>query len=354
MNKSPGIWISFQKLKMFKDQLPQEDFALIFKEARESLLELKNTNIFITGATGFFGKWLTQTFTVANKELQLNLNLYLLSRDWLSFNKKHPDFFDSSFTHFLTGSTENFTPPSKCDVVIHLANEARPAPEKSLQFSQSMRQSNQHMLEVLQKIKPKKFLLTSSGAVYGPSYDSVTEFNEDSPLLPETTYGKEKLAQELFFSENLPPETQLLIARCFTFIGPFLPLNGAYAAGNFLLNGLNNAPITIKGTGRPMRSYLYMADLMVWLLKILDKGTPYHPYNVGSEETISIENLAQKIAQLSASPQVQIEGKINQKRESLSYLPSTKRANTELNLRSWTPLEEAIKKTLNWYKDCVI
>ena len=144
---------------------------------------------------------------------------------------------------------------------------------------------------------------------------------------------------------------EAVIARCFAFVGPYLPLEGHYAAGNFLGNGLRGEAIQIGGDGTPRRSYLYAADLAVWLWTLLFRGQPARSYNVGSEDDLSIADLAHRVAgQFSGLPvniaRTPAPGQMPER-----YVPATKRAQIEMGLRQTVALESALSKTIRWHQE---
>ena len=217
-------------------------------------------------------------------------------------------------------------------------------------------QGTRHSLDFAVACGAKKFLLTSSGAVYGKQPSEITHVPEDytgapDPLSPSSAYGEGKRAAELLcaiYHKQHGLETK--IARCFAFVGPYLPLDVHFAIGNFIRDAINGHTIRIAGDGTPYRSYLYTADLTVWLWCILFKGVSSRPYNVGSDAGTTISELARTVASVSQRVVEVLIAKnpISEKRPD-RYIPSIERASRELNLISRIQLRQAIQKTMAWY-----
>ena len=142
---------------------------------------------------------------------------------------------------------------------------------------------------------------------------------------------------------------QAPIARCFAFAGPHLPRDLNFAIGNFVRDALKGGPIRIAGDGTPRRSYLYAADLAVWLWTILFRGESCRIYNVGSDVDLSIADLAEKISAIVAPrAEIAIAKHAVPGAPPTRYVPSVERARKELALEISVPLDEAIRRMAAW------
>lgn len=336
-----------------------EDLEHIFTHTRDLWEELRNKHIFITGGTGFFGCWLLESFAYINEKLRLNSEALILTRNYESFKKKAPHLAKNPTIKFYTGDVRDFKfPEGHFPFIIHAATEASAKlnEENPLEMFNIIVKGTEHILEFAKSCGVEKFLLTSSGAVYGKQPPNLTHVPEDyngapEPTNPNSAYGEGKRAAELLctlYAKKYNFEAK--IARCFAFVGPYLPLDIHYAIGNFIRDGINGGPIKVNGDGTPYRSYLYAADLAIWLWTILFKGKSCQPYNVGSDKAISIAELANTVAQSFSPPkEVYIAKKPIAGKTPDRYVPNVEKIAKELNLYQNIYLGEAILKTISWH-----
>jgi len=324
----------------------------------ESLWEdLRGKCLFITGGTGFFGCWLLESFAWANDNLDFNASALVLTRNYDAFQKNAPHLAANPAIQFHIGDVRNFNfPEGEFSHIIHAATTSASATfhgEDPLLKFDTIIEGTRHTLDFAAQCHAKKFLLTSSGAVYGKQPSDMTHVSEDYCGAPDSTdpnsaLGEGKRAAEFLsalYSKKYGIETK--IARCFSFVGHYLPLDIHYAIGNFIRDGLNGGPIQVNGDGTPYRSYLYAADLAIWLWTILFKGDTCRPYNVGSEEETTIGELAHTVAQCFQKPiEVRIAKTPDSSRPIERYVPSTKRAREECDLHQIIDLREGIRRTL--------
>lgn len=317
--------------------------------------------MFITGGTGFFGCWLLESFAWANDTLGLNASALVLTRNFEAFHKIAPHLATHSAIQFHIGDIRDFTfPVGEFSHIIHSAATSAIATfqgEDPIAKFDTVVEGTRHTLDFAVQCHAKKFLLTSSGAVYGRQPSDVTHVSEDycgapDPADPNSAWGESKRAAEFlsaYYSRRYGIATK--IARCFSFVGPYLPLDIHYAIGNFIRDAFNGGPIQVNGDGTPHRSYLYAADLAIWLWSILLNGESCCVYNVGSEEDITIAELANIVAQSFQKPiEVKIAKSPDPNRPPERYVPSTKRAQIDLGLRQIISLRTAIERTMSYNK----
>jgi nucleoside-diphosphate-sugar epimerase len=330
--------------------LPARDLTHILHAAAAELEELRGKSLFLTGGTGFFGKWLLGGLLQANDELALDMKLTVLSRNPKVFQQKFPKEANRDDLRFLTGHVANFpTEHRRFDFLIHAAADttAFTSDAEERERSRTIVDGTRHMLELAQDSGVQRFLNISSGAVYGAGASQPTGAKEDDYALAEalTPYGEAKRkAERLCEDSNL----DFVTARAFAFLGPHLPLDAHFAAGNFLRDARRGGPILVRGDGTALRSYLHPADLAVWLLRILLRGQRGRAYNVGSDEVVTTAQLARRIANaIQPTPEVIIQSLQPQGPQNI-YLPNIQRARAELNLGVAIPLDDAIARTLEF------
>jgi nucleoside-diphosphate-sugar epimerase len=203
----------------------------------------------------------------------------------------------------------------------------------------------ERMLELAERSGARRMLFVSSGAIYGAASGRRSGAREEDSAHPVTPYGVAKLAAE---RACLEAKVDGVIARAFAFLGPHLPLDAHFAAGNFLRDALRGGPIEVRGDGTALRSYLYPTDLVAWLLGILARGRRGAAYNVGSDEVVSTAELARLMAgEVTPAPEVIIQSREPQGPQNI-YLPDIARARSELGLKVRVPLREAVRRTLTF------
>jgi nucleoside-diphosphate-sugar epimerase len=336
------------------------DLDHVLDHTRDLWDELRGERIFVTGGTGFFGCWLLESFIWAVEQLKLDTQAFVLTRTPEAFRQKVPHLAGYRSITLVQGDVRTFDfPNGTFSHVIHAATEsnAKLNAENPLLMLDTIIDGTRHTLDFAVSHGTKKLLLTSSGAIYGKQPPEMTHIPEDylgapDPMAPKSAYGQGKrLAEYLCAQYSNHFDFEAKIARCFAFVGPHLPLNIHFAIGNFIRDGLMGGPIVVKGDGTPYRSYLYAADLVIWLWTILLHGAPCEPFNVGSEQSVSIGEAAQSVANtFTYNPIVEIKEIARPEKPIERYVPSTKKAREKLGLVPFLSFEEALLRTIKFHQ----
>lgn len=318
--------------------------------------EARGGRFFITGGTGFFGIWMLESFCHINDALDLGMQAVVLTRDPDHFVDNCPHLGARNDLRFVTGDVRTFDFPTEdFHYLIHAGTKAR-STVPPLEMFDTITAGTRRALDFAVACHARKFLFISSGAVYGIQPPEITHVPETypgapDPANPNSAYGEGKRAAELLCSiyhQQYGFETK--IARCFAFVGPHLPLDAHFAIGNFILDALRGGPIRVNGDGTPLRSCLYAADLAIWLWTILFRGQSGRAYNVGSDKSFSVSDIAQVVADLfSPHSTVQIAEAAEVGRPPKRYVPAIGRIQSELGINVEIPLSEATLRTIQWY-----
>jgi len=340
--------------------LPQQDLDHVLRHTEALWEDLRGQSVFLTGGTGFVGTWLLESLIWAHDKLDLRVTVVVLTRDPERFRETSPHLAGHSAVRVHGGDIVNFDfPDGRFPFVIHAATERpfEPDGERPLGVFDSDVEGTRRVLEFARGHGVRRFLFTSSGAVYGRQPAEMTHIPEDYAGAPSTMDSRSAYGQAKRISEFMSAMYgraygfDATIARLFAFVGPLLPLDANYAVGNFIRDALKGGPVRIAGDGTPYRSYLYAADLAIWLWTILLRGKSAYPYNVGSPDDLTIEDLARTVVRVVAPGiGIAIARQPVPGAPRLRYIPCTLRAKEELGLTRLILVEEGIRRTSRWYR----
>jgi dTDP-glucose 4,6-dehydratase len=338
-------------------RLPAGDIDQVLAAAAADLETLRGRSIFMTGGTGFIGATMLEALVAANARLDLGASVAVLSRDPQNFARRFPHLAEAPDITLVRGDVRAAPIEGRYDLVIHGAADASAQRNRDdpVAMIDTIVEGTRRTLSLARASGAKRMLLMSSGAVYGRFPAGVSLIDETASsapdcLAPYYAYAEAKRMAELLCAIAAERDgVEIPVARIFTLVGPRLPLDAHFAVGNFLRDALAGGPVHVGGDGTAVRSYLHSVDLCVWLFALLARGQSGRAYNVGSDQAVSIRDLAETVAAASRRPcGVTIAGRADASNPINHYAPSIFRARTELGLEVTIPLEEAIRRTLAW------
>jgi nucleoside-diphosphate-sugar epimerase len=311
------------------------------------------SSLLIIGGTGFFGKSILDGYKRGLlKPWGINL-IYVLARHAQKLKIDAPELMEFSIK-LVNGDIATCTELPVADYVIHAAAStdaanylSRPEVEK-----RNIQAGTFNYCELAKKFHQKsRIVYCSSGAVYGqqpPDLDMIPEdycggsVDEMSPT--KRDYAAAKRDAENAIMEMGKQGISVSIARCFAFIGVYLPRDKHFAIGNFIEDGLNKRPIAVKADHYVYRSYMYADDLVEWLMTIAAASNPNCPvFNVGSDEALEIREVARIVADKFTVP---LKSAVISKPNVDRYIPSIGKIEVQGPLRSKFNLREALDITV--------
>lgn len=330
---------------MKQNLIPASDMSELLSNSIDPIMKMRESSMMVFGGTGFVGKWLVTSLIEANRELNSNIKIKLVSRDIVHARKL---FGANANIEFIELSQFSRHPIPFCDFYIHGATPTLNS-EKSLNST-----SETHLLiskYILNQVKKHKNSPTvmhlNSGAIYGKQ-DISNDFQKESFHVtdnPINKYTKAKLEiDKLFTHSDSKLEYRYLSPRLYAFAGPQLPLDAHFAIGNFLGDALTGRPITMLGNSMTRRSYMYPTDLVHVIFELLVKS-PTKPINVGSDQAISMGELAKLVSSKNGNCKIEFNGEAS---EPNNYVPSITNLREYVSRKSFLTLEEILERWMSW------
>lgn len=310
--------------------------------------------VLVTGGTGFFGRALLRSLVQRERSGQALARVTVLTRSPAAFVRAHPEFTGLHWLHLHQGDicdAASLPRQRRFSHVLHAATDSTLGPRLSpLQRFDQIVNGTRNLLELAVQCQATRFLHTSSGAVYGMQPPELEHIPEDRHSLPDPLQGAnayglaKRTAEHLGALYGAATGLQVVHARCFAFVGRDLPLEVHFAIGNFVRDALWGECITVQGDGSPQRSYMDQRDLARWLLALLYAGRAGQAYNVGSDQAISMAELATLVRDvLAPDKSVRILGQATGSATRNRYVPSIHKAQQDLGLTLHVALGEAIR-----------
>ena len=312
------------------------------------------TTLLIIGGTGFFGKSILDCYKRGLLHPWDVNRVIVMSRNSDNFKFNYPELM-SNGVELLNGDITTINSLPDADYVIHAAAST----DASLYLSHKKKEKKNIIRGTLNYCqlatefhKNSKIVFCSSGAVYGYQPEQVKHLTEDMSFgnierLDEVkkSYAYAKRDAESAIQKLGQAGLNVSIARCFSFIGKYLPRDQHFAIGNFIADGLTGRDINVKADRKVYRSYMYADDLVKWLMTLADNANPKCPiYNVASDEEVEIKELADIVANIF---NVRIKSSENSTKHIDRYIPSVKKADNELGLRNGYELKKSILMSIN-------
>ena len=307
------------------------------------------STLLVIGGTGFFGKSILDYFGRGGLEPWGIGKVIVMARNASRLSVETPWLLNKDIELLNADiGTTNWLPTA--DYIIHAA--ANTDAKKYLEQAETERVNIQAATYNFCRLAPlyckdSKIIYTSSGAVYGQQPPDVEFLSESAPFLPiedlvetKRDYAAAKRDAEQAIIELGHKGLNTSIARCFAFVGPYLPRDQHFAIGNFIRDGLAKQTIRVKATGKVYRSYMYADDLVRWLMTIADSSSPACSiYNVGSDQAILMGDLAELVGSIfGVTAYIPITSSNTVDR----YIPSIELARKKLSLALNTSIKESI------------
>jgi nucleoside-diphosphate-sugar epimerase len=337
----------------------RHDCMQVLNGREKALDDLRQSELVVIGGTGFVGTWIAEMVAALNDAYEFGIKLSLISRSTDQFASRLPHLANRSDIHLIKSDVRQLGQfPMSADWVIHAAAnpDVRTHASNPLDTASVIVDGTMSVMRTAERLgRLKKLLYLSSGLVCGSQSDAVSGLTENAAgaHAPDASFmypNAKRFAETICSAARAQSRIPVLVARPFSFIGPYQSLDTPWAQTTFLSDALRGHPIRLQGDGQVVRSYLYGSDAAYWFLRILTAGQSGDVVNVGSSMSISLHDLAKEVAKnFEPSPEIMFNTAPRSVGRSAQLLPDTTHAQNDYGLSVFTPLDEAIKLTVQWH-----
>jgi UDP-glucuronate decarboxylase len=307
--------------------------------------------ILVTGGSGFLGSQLCSKLLNLGHDVLCVDNFYTSSKDNILslMDNHHFEFIrhDITFPLYL-----------EVDEIFNLACPASPI-HYQRDPVQTTKTSVHGAINVLGLAKRTnaKIMQASTSEVYGdPKIHPQTEdyWGHVNPNGIRSCYDEGKrCAETLFFDYHRQHHLRIKVARIFNTYGPKMHPNDGRVISNFIMQALQNEPITIYGDGSQSRSFCYVDELIDAFIKLMNTPDDFTgPINLGNPVEFSIKELAEKIINLVNSKSKIIFKKLPMD-DPIQRQPDISIAKNYLGWEPKIQLDEGLKKTIPYFEDLI-
>ena len=317
----------------------------------------------ITGGAGFIGSHLAEKLLQTGHEVVVVDNLSTGSIKNLENIEKEPRFrfvYDnvrnSQTMHLLV---------EQCDIVFHLAAAVgvQLIVDQPVHTIETNIHGSEVVLDIANKFR-KKVLIASTSEVYGKS-EAVPFCEDDDTVLGSTRFSRWSYACSKAIDEFLglayyqQYDLPVVVVRFFNTVGPRQTGQYGMVIPRFVQRALKNDPVVIYGTGKQARCFSYVGDIIEGIIDLMNcQDAPGRVYNMGSTEEVTIEALADKIIEMTAS---------KSQKKYISYeeaygrpfddmmrrVPCLDRIKETIGFEPKTSLKQTLEAVIDYFKACI-
>ncbi|MBI3593614.1 MAG: SDR family oxidoreductase [Nitrospirae bacterium] len=308
---------------------------------------LVKKRVLVTGGAGFLGSHLCQRLISEGSDVICVDNFFTGTKDNILSLMQNPRF--ELIRHDVT-----FPLYIEVDEIYNLACPASPIHYQfdPVQTTKTSVHGAINMLGLAKRVKAKIFQASTSEIYGDPEVHPQTEeyWGHVNPVGIRSCYDEGKrCAETLFFDYFRQHHLKIKVARIFNTYGPHMHPNDGRVVSNFIVQALQNKPITIYGDGKQTRSFCYVSDLIEAFIKLMQTPDDFTgPVNLGNPNEFTIRELAEKVIVLTGSKS-NLQFKPLPTDDPTQRCPNISLAKKNLDWEPKIQLDEGLKSTISYF-----